>query len=378
LEIFAAVPGNNAVDPLQPSELDGTNPAGWTSLLLTMNGDAVGATASDFAVTIDPKDGAAPMVSEALVAGPMVTLMLNQPIPPGHWTRIRYLPSGSGTCLGFLPGDVLQDRSFTVQDVAGFPVFCLDQGKCTDADVDRSMATNPQDLARLVDLYNGADEFDVWGGESLPPSPCDEPIGACCIATFCTVGAESECSAPEAVFQGGGTECDPNPCLTIVSATPPNNAVIAEDTEGPAVIEIGLVFNGPIYGELSPEDFEVTVSGGDVVPVLQSAKYSGERVALRFAEGPLPSAAWLTVSYVGNGSRTCLGFLAADVSGDGTASADDVVELIGCLDRDETPCPSYRCDLDGSDACNNQDLIRSVDVLNAAAEPAMLPPSPCP
>ncbi len=40
-------------------------------------------------------------------------------------------------------------------------------------DIDRSGETSGQDILRLIDLLNGASEFEVWITRSLPANPCN-------------------------------------------------------------------------------------------------------------------------------------------------------------------------------------------------------------
>jgi hypothetical protein len=48
---------------------------------------------------------------------------------------------------------------------------------------------------------------DSQGGEG-------EPTGACCVETDCTIETEPDCTGMGGTYQGDGTNCDPNPCVS--------------------------------------------------------------------------------------------------------------------------------------------------------------------
>lgn len=101
----------------------------------------------------------------------MLTMVLEVSIPEKHWTRITHIPSGTSTRIGFLPGDVNNDRSSGPVDILklidhlnGVETFAIYQ-----TDIDRSGVTNPADVLRVIDLLNGADCYDPYNGATLPP-----------------------------------------------------------------------------------------------------------------------------------------------------------------------------------------------------------------
>lgn len=49
-----------------------------------------------------------------------------------------------------------------------------------------------------------------------PPST---PIGACCVGEVCSIKTEADCATAGGIWQGAGTDCDPNPCGCIVLHT---------------------------------------------------------------------------------------------------------------------------------------------------------------
>ncbi len=172
ISIVSSVPANGSIDARQPStlasactELQGTN-----LVILTFDGPAAGVVAGDFVITTEPA-GTPPTIANVVPSGSDLTIVLTNPIPPQRWTRIAHTASGSSTRIGFLPGDVNNDRSASPVDILkiidhlnGVETYAIHQ-----TDIDRSGVTNPADVLRVIDLLNGADCYDPYNGATLPP-----------------------------------------------------------------------------------------------------------------------------------------------------------------------------------------------------------------
>ena len=75
--------------------------------------------------------------------------------------------------MGYLPTDAGQDGVSSAADintlinsinlVTLLPIYATD--------INRSGLTNGQDILRLIDLLNGAGDFNPWIAQSLPPCP---------------------------------------------------------------------------------------------------------------------------------------------------------------------------------------------------------------
>ena len=61
------------------------------------------------------------------------------------------------------------DRTTTANDIDDL-IDCINSLACEtwETDINRSEATNSQDLLRLIDLLNGADGFEVWLSRTVP------------------------------------------------------------------------------------------------------------------------------------------------------------------------------------------------------------------
>lgn len=171
IQIVSSVPPNNSIDARQPFALPGCPTAqGVNLVVLTFDGPTASLTAGDFAITTEPA-GAAPAIANVIPGGDMLTVVFTTPIPQLRWTRITHVASGTSTRLGFLPGDVNNDRTSNPIDILklidhlnGVESYAIYQ-----TDVDRSSATNPADVLRVIDLLNGADCYDPYNGAMLPP-----------------------------------------------------------------------------------------------------------------------------------------------------------------------------------------------------------------
>lgn len=170
-EILASQPPRGAIDARQPSNLNGSNPVGWSSVVLTFNCVTDEMTAADFVLSFDPP-APGPAIESVSPNGTQLTVTFDGPIPPGAWTTITHVAGGSTVRLGYLPADVNGDGTSSPVDILVLidhlngvlhPPLSLWQ-----SDINRSGATEPSDVLRVIDLLNGADAFDVWNGATLP------------------------------------------------------------------------------------------------------------------------------------------------------------------------------------------------------------------
>lgn len=174
--IMSSVPANGSIDARQPHPISNMVPAqGWNQATLNFSASASGLTPASFEVSVVPAGGPIPSIMSVVPNGNSASITFTTPIPPGKWTRIRHVASNSSTCLGFLPGDVNNDRTASPIDILKLidHLNGVEMYQPHQTDVDRSMASNPADILRVIDLLNGADAFDVWNGVSLPPNPCN-------------------------------------------------------------------------------------------------------------------------------------------------------------------------------------------------------------
>ena len=151
--------------------LDCATAQGWQSIEITFDGDASAVGASDFTITVDPADVPPPTINSLTHAGNMITLNLNQVIPPGHWTMFAYAPSGGAITLGNLPGDCDGDGTAGPLDALRLIDFLNGVGDSLplwSSDTDRSGLTSSGDVLRTIDILNGAGCLDPWNGVSLP------------------------------------------------------------------------------------------------------------------------------------------------------------------------------------------------------------------
>ncbi len=172
VSIVSSDPPSDAIDARQPSNPDGSNQAGWQSVVVHFDGPTTGMTGSDFTITVTA--GTTPIIVGATPVGNDITLDFDTFIPPGAWTVITHNLSGTSTCLGYLPADVNGDRTAAPADVLRV-IDCLNEVATCEiwqGDADRDGTPAPADILRVIDLLNGAQEFDPWVNISIPASPC--------------------------------------------------------------------------------------------------------------------------------------------------------------------------------------------------------------
>ena len=171
IAIVSSEPPDGAIDARQPSEPDGTNPAGWDSIAITFDADVTNLTPADFSIAVDPP-GPAPVIAELLADGDTVTIMLSETVPLQAWTIVTHDPSGARVRIGYLPADANNDRLSYTNDVS-FMIDALNgvvdpAPPAYQTDIDRSGMVNANDILRTIDLLNGAGVYGEYLGATLP------------------------------------------------------------------------------------------------------------------------------------------------------------------------------------------------------------------
>jgi hypothetical protein len=137
-------------------------------------------------------------VTESVTTPGTYSIVLNRPISAGHWTTIGYTGGTQTISYASLPADANADGAAVPVDILNFLDCCLN-GVCTppygenySCDIDHSGGEpDPQDQLTLTDLLNGAGEFIVWNGKSLPPNTC-AGAGLLALGSAQLVSAEDE------------------------------------------------------------------------------------------------------------------------------------------------------------------------------------------
>ncbi len=172
LKIVSSDPPNNAIDARRPSDADGSNPVGWSSIELTLNGEPCSLSPPRFEVTKLGGSLPPPTVASVTPLGSnAVRVALIGSIEPGAWTTVRDTVSGVSTRVGFLPGDVSGDGTVGPSDILSLIDTLNGVGPTLPiwaTDIDRSGLAAPADILTLIDLFNGANAFHPWNGATLP------------------------------------------------------------------------------------------------------------------------------------------------------------------------------------------------------------------
>ena len=170
-DLVATVPGSCSIDGMQPHDPNvlavGTGP---TEIDVQFTCETVLIDLVDFTITSDM--GEAPQIIDLESNGFQLTLTLDRPLPAGAWTCFEFEPTGRVDCVGMLPGDVNGDRTSNADDLAAIMATLNGIDNAGSPDLDRSGTVGPEDILRLMDLLNGAGNYDrSWWGESLPDCP---------------------------------------------------------------------------------------------------------------------------------------------------------------------------------------------------------------
>ncbi|UCC29190.1 MAG: hypothetical protein JSU86_13420 [Phycisphaerales bacterium] len=163
LSIVSSDPPDCALDARQPSKPDGSEPAGWSSILITCDGDTSGLTIQDFSLEI-PQGSIPGPPADVIPSGNDVTVVFPEIIPTGEWSCVVYDVDGTKICLGYLPANVNGDTKSAPADIL-YLIDCLNGVRTCESwqcDVDRSERCGPPDILRVIDLLNGAGSYDPW------------------------------------------------------------------------------------------------------------------------------------------------------------------------------------------------------------------------
>jgi len=142
--------------------------------------------------------------------------------------------------------------------------------------------------------------------------------------------------------------------------TDPNDAGIAMGWD-----TVDVTFSCTI-ASLPDTNFTVTTTPAMPAPTISSVTDDGANTLTLHLSGPISPGGWTCFEHSGGG-QICLGALPADVAGDRTASASDVLEIIDNLNGVRVPAlEQYQCDVDRSGVCNPADVLAVIDLLNGA------------
>lgn len=172
-------PGNCAIDARQPYAVGNVAlTEGWDRMVLFFpcNPNEVGLDLFDLLISATPA-GVVPEIQSISIdsVANTATVHLDGPIAPGQWTCITHDFFAITWCAGYLPADASQDGLSAAGDINALidsinvvpgrilPIYATDSN--------RSGVTTGADILRLIDLLNGAGDFDLWITRTLPACP---------------------------------------------------------------------------------------------------------------------------------------------------------------------------------------------------------------
>ena len=219
------------------------------------------------------------------------------------------------------------------------------------------------------------------GSEFIPDTTCFAADcdfkGGCCRGGSCTMESRANCITSGGIYTGPETVCSADLCVlpTIVATIPAllNCSIDAGQPSDPSGLTImgptviGLQLSADASG-LTPTDFEVTIfPGSAIVPIVTEVASSGDQLAVTL-DPPAPPQQWTCVNVMGMPERACVGFLPGDANSNRITEVSDVIAVIDCLTHvfPDEPCHIVTCDIDRSSLCHAGDILRLVDLLNAA------------
>ena len=106
------------------------------------------------------------------------TLTLDRPIDPKAWTVVSLVGGAAGDViyLGYLPADSDASGTSNANDiiqVVDYVSAALGGGEVSwhSSNIDRSTHITSNDIIELIDLLNGAGDYEAYFGVTLPGIP---------------------------------------------------------------------------------------------------------------------------------------------------------------------------------------------------------------
>lgn len=200
-----------------------------------------------------------------------------------------------------------------------------------------------------------------------------EPPGNLSIGNTSSFGRDAAGELYICDHQGGEVfKIIPGTPITITSADPPAGAIDARRPFNPddgipaGWQETLLTFSGPVNC-LTPLDFTVTRQGGSgAVPFVANVQPTNADEVRLLLNRPLTVLAWTTINHPSSGTSVRIGFLPADVNGDGASGPADVGALVDALSGAGPALPPWSRDIDRSETTTPADVLEEIDLLIGA------------
>lgn len=296
------------------------------------------------------------------------------------------------SCIGWTmnPSITCANRfheEYTIPDIVAFrnSRTCINKGdELRRLIVSSDSTTVPEDgslqFTAIADFLFGQDrDVTLDASWSATPPEAGEMDTSALFTAFDVDG--DRCSTVTAAYEFDGTVYtkdktilvrDLDTPLAVVGGDPPDGAIDARQPSQPdgsfpvgwQTVELG--FSGDIC-LMTSGDFRVTQLGGiGPAPGILELQPVGSRSLQVLLARSIEPGAWTTVTHIDSGETVSVGFLPADVSGDGTAGPDDIAILKAAL-AGSVVLPPWSTDIDRSGGTAPADLLRAVDLLVGAS-----------
>lgn len=173
--ILDSIPENCGIDARVPHPPDApTQIQGLDRLVLWFDADCdvTRLRIADFAVSASFLASTTPRIAALQPLGSAVEIVLDAVIGMDDWFCVWYLPTGETVCVAHVPGDVNGDQHVRPSDVSTilgwFQRMPMIEPPVQRSDLNRSSATNTEDLLTAIDLMNGAAMYAARLNAHLP------------------------------------------------------------------------------------------------------------------------------------------------------------------------------------------------------------------
>jgi hypothetical protein len=159
-------------------------------------------------------------------------------------------------------------------------------------------------------------------------------------------------------------------CSGITASTPAKCSVDARRPHAPNQPATGQTASSMVLtmnncGTASAGDFSVACTpAGAPCPTVSTVQNAANSVTVNFST-PIPAGKWTCVTHTASNTKSCIGSLPGDTSGNRTTAPADILDLIDHLNGIRVPPLAVdHCDMDRSGLCAPADIISLIDMLN--------------
>ncbi len=165
----------------------------------------------------------------------------------------------------------------------------------------------------------------------------------------------------------------PGQAVMLVASDPPDGAIDArqpfeiDHSDAAGWQSVEMTFSA-CASTISKSQFAITQRGVGSTPIVERVDVIDDTTIAVVLSAPISVGAWTTITHTLSQTGTTLGYLPADVDGDGTSATRDLIALIDAVSNNDGSLPPWSIDIDRSQEADLGDIVRLIDLLTGTGE----------